>query len=52
MRVLRISNDGKVFLSFNNYMVFPNNFTDILNVRIVKKDLNDTKSANDARLLD
>ena len=52
MRVLRISNDGKVFLSFNNYMVFPNNFTDILNVRIAKKDLNDTKSANDARLLD
>ena len=38
MRVLRISNDGKVFLSFTNEMVFPGNFTDILNVRVAKKD--------------
>jgi hypothetical protein len=55
MRVLRISNDGKVFLTFTNYMNFPSNFTEILNVRVAKKVSrvsNDTQSAIHARLLD
>ena len=32
-RILRISNDSKVFLTFTNDMIFPGNFTDILNDR-------------------
>ena len=52
MRILSISNDGKVFLSFNNDMHFPTNFTDILNFRVSKKDLNVTKSAKNAKSFD
>ena len=52
MRVLSISNDGKLFLSFTNYMVFPTDFADILNYRGPKKQLNDKKSTRDTRLLD
>ena len=52
MRILSISNDGKVFLSLNNDMHFPTNFTDILNFRVSKKDLNVTKSAKNAKSFD
>ena len=33
MQVLRISKDGKVFLTFTNDMNFPSNFIDMLNYR-------------------
>ena len=52
VRILRISNDAEVFLTFTNDMVFPTNFADTLNGRDTKKVSNDTMSANNERLLD
>ena len=52
IRVLRNSNDAKVFLVFTNNMNFPSNFTDILNIRAAKKVSNDTKSLKSARFLE
>ena len=37
VRVLRISNDSELFLTFTHEMVFPNDFTDTLNKRSVKR---------------
>ena len=31
VQVLKISNGGELYLSFNNDMIFPNNFIEILN---------------------
>ena len=36
VRILRISNYGEVFFTFTNEMIFPSNFTAILNKRSVK----------------
>ena len=54
VRILRISNNGEVFFTFTNEMMFPGNFTEILNDRSVKgtstADM-DTETTKDATQL-
>ena len=47
VRVERISNQSELFLSFTKEMVFPGNFTNILNDRTVPRKSKDTKPIND-----
>ena len=47
VRVLRISNNREVFLTFTNEMVFPSNFTDILNHRNVVENAKGTRLLDD-----
>ena len=51
MKVLRISKEAELFLSFSNEMLFPSNFADILNGKNVTKNSTDTKPVKNKRFL-
>jgi len=52
VRVKNFSNVGELYLSFTKKMVFPSNFTEILNDRSVPRKSTDTKSVKNRSLVD
>ena len=51
VRVVGTSNEGEIFLSFTNEMMFPPDFLTTLNLRYVKSDLTEVDPISATRLL-
>ena len=51
IRTKKISNTGDLYLGFTNEMVFPSNFTAILNDKNVSRKLKNTEPVKDERTL-